>query len=422
MPHLRETHRSKDEQTPAYAGPVARRAGIAAAVISLSLPAGCVDSSPEAGNITVNPGDLPAHAAAVTGPALSGTVRNQAGKPAPGATVTVTLLRSKAERASVGIGAAFSLGLSCFVEKRGCRAPTSHGPVAQDGSFAVAMPTNNGEPPIGVAISVVGPASPGDPDSRVGTALELPATAATGATVDVPLAATPAQLKTHGSQLQITMPTVAGTIKTGPTTVTVSQLPAEGDVSDATTDLTTTPVKLPFDLRLGEDSRLLIAAAQPAKVGKYTATLSATRVLAGANVPGSRGAACTVTDSQGKARKQKPCGLTDGALGVAWTPDDDPTCVNGPCPGTAQHDHRDVLITLRKPVDATLLVVRGCGFTCTVTVSADGKHFRDLPAPQTSGTSGFYVQKLSGPAVRYVRVQTATGGFFTALREVSVFA
>jgi hypothetical protein len=386
------------------------------------LLTGCVDSSTEAGNVTVNPGEVPAHAAAVTGPALSGTVRNQAGKPVPGATVTVTLLRSKAERASVGIGAAFSLGLSCFMEKRGCRAPTSHGPVAQDGSFAVSVPTNNGDPPVGVAIGVVGLASPGDPDSRVGTTLELPAKAAAGFTVDVPLATAPAQLKTHGTQLQLTMPTVAGAIPTGATTVTVTQLAAEGDVSDATTDLTATPMKLPFDLRIGEDSRLLIAAAQPAKVATFTATLSATRVLAGATVPGSRGATCSVTDSQGKPLKQQHCGLTDGALGVAWTPDDDPKCVNGPCPGTAQHDHRDVLIALGKPIDATLLVVRGCGFTCTVTVSSDGKHFRDLPAPQTSGTSGFYVQKLSGLPVRYVRVRTATGGFFTSLREVSLFA
>jgi hypothetical protein len=392
-------------------------------VLAVSLLAGCVDSTTRAGNTTpVDPANLPPHAAAVTGPAISGTVRNQAGKPVPGATVTVALLRSKAERTSIGIGAAFSLGFTCFAEKRGCKAPTRTGTVAQDGSFAVAMPANNGDPPVGVAIGVVGLVSPNDTDSRVGTTLELPATAATGATVDVPMAAGPAQLLPHGTQLQITMPKVAGATPTGATTVTVSQLPAEGDVSNATTDLTTTPVKLPFDLRLGEDSRLLIAAAQPAKVGKYTATLSATRVISGTTVPRSRGAGCTVTDSQGKARKQRPCGLTDGALGVAWTPDDDPKCVNGPCPGTAQHDHRDVLIELRKPINATLLVVRGCGFTCTVTVSSDGKHFRDLPAPETSGTSGFYVQRLSGAAVRYVRVQTATGGFFTSLREVSVFA
>jgi hypothetical protein len=402
---------------------VATRAGRAATFVALLLLSGCVDSTTEAGNSTsVDATNLPAHAAAVDGPALSGTVRDAAGKPVPGATVTVTLLRSKAERASVGIGAAFSLGLTCFTEKRGCRAPTSHGTVAQDGSFAVAMPTNNGDPPVGVAIGVVGLSSPGDAESRVGTTLELPAGAAHGATVNVPLAAAPAQLRTHGTELQLTMPKVAGATATGATTVTVTQLPAEGDVSGATTDLTATPVKLPFDLRIGEDSRLLVAATQPAKVGRYRATLSATRVIAGDTVPGSRGAACTVTDSQGKPRKQRPCGLTDGALGIAWTPDDDPKCAAGPCPGTAQHDHRTVLITLRKPIKATLLVVRGCGFTCTVTVSSDGRYFRDLPAPQSSGTSGFYVQKLSGGPVRYIRLQTATGGFFTSLREVSLFA
>jgi len=402
---------------------VATRTGWAAAIVALSLLTGCVDSTTEAGNTApVDPTNLPPHAAAVDGPALAGTVRNQAGKPVPGATVTVTLLRSKAERTSVGIGAAFSLGLTCFTEKRGCRAPTSSGTVARDGSFAVAMPTNNGDPPVGVAVGVVALTSPGDPDSRVGTTLELPARAATGATVTIPLAAAPAQLQTHGTQLQVVMPKVAGAVATGATTVTVTQLAAEGDVSGATTDLTATPVKLPFDLRIGEDSRLLVAAAQPAKVGKYKATLSATRVIAGDTVPGSRGAACTVTDSQGKPRKQRPCGLTDGALDTAWTPDDDPKCVNGPCPGTAQHDHRDVLITLRKPINATLLVVRGCGFTCTVTVSSDGRYFRELPAPQNSGTSGFYVQKLSGAPVRYIRVRTATGGFFTSLREVSLFA
>ena len=410
---------------PAYAGPVAGTARITGAtLIALSLLASCVDSSTEAGNSTPgDPSNLPPHAAAVTGPALTGTVQNAAGAPVPGATVTVTLLRSKAERASVGIGAAFSLGLSCFTEKRGCQAPTSHGTAALDGSFAVRMPTNNGDAPIGVALGVVGPSSPDDPDSRVGTSLVLPAKDAAGAKVNVPLAGAPAQLRATGTNLQVVMPPVTGATATGAVTVTVTQLPAEGDVSTAKTDLTESPVRLPFDLRIGEDSRLLIDATQPAKVAKFDATLSATRVLAGDTVPASRGAGCTVTDSQGKPRKQRPCGLTDGALGVAWQPDDDPRCASGPCPGTAQHEHRDVLITLSRSVNATLLVVRGCGFTCTVTVSADGKHFRDLPAPPSgAGTAGFYVQKLSGAPVRYVRVQTSTGGFFTSLREVSVFA
>lgn len=399
-------------------------ARIAAAMVAvLSLLVGCVDSSTEAGGTApVGPNNLPPHAAAVTGPAMTGTVMNTAGAPVPGAAVTVTLLRSKAERAAVGVEAAFSLGLSCFTEKRGCRAPTSHGTVALDGSYAVPMPTNNGDAPIAVALGVVSPSSPDDPGSRVGTSLVLPPRDAAGAKVDVPLAGAPARLRPTGNQLQVVMPAVDGAIATGPTTVTVTQLPADGDVSTAKTDLTESPVGLPFDLRIGEDSRLLIDATQPAKIGHNDATLSATRVLAGDTVPASRAASCTVTDSQGRPRKQRPCGLTDGALGMAWQPDDDPRCASGPCPGTAQHDHRDVLITLSRSVRATLLVVRGCAFTCTVTVSADGTHFRDLPAPSSStSTQGFYVQPLSGAPVRFVRVQTATGGFFTSLREVSVF-
>jgi hypothetical protein len=77
---------------------------------------------------------------------------------------------------------------------------------------------------------------------------------------------------------------------------------------------------------------------------------------------------------------------------------------------------------LPSAVPATLLVVRGCGFTCTVMVSADGKTFRELPAPDNAaGTDGFYVQTLSGKAVKVIHIRTATGGFFSKLREVSVF-
>lgn len=96
--------------------------------------------------------------------------------------------------------------------------------------------------------------------------------------------------------------------------------------------------------------------------------------------------------------------------------------LDGPCPGTTQKDHRDIYVTLADPVRATLLVVRGCGVTCTVQVSSDGRHFRDLPAPDSAaGTDGFYVQPLSGAPVRVVHVRTSTGGSFIKLREVSLF-
>lgn|GEM_PF-4003017 len=404
-----------------------RTTALAAALLFTTV-GGCADSGGNAGNTApAGSSNLPTHAPAVSGPAITGTVRAD-GDPVPGARITVTLLRSSAERTSIGLGAAFSLGLSCLVERRGCRAPTADGATARDGTFAVGLPKNNGAPPVGVALTVVATANDprsgadnGQNDFRVGTTLVLPAADAAGAVADVPVAARALQLPRSGTHLDVVMPPVAGAAVTGPATLAVSQLTAEGDVSGATTDFSRTTVHLPFDLRLAEDSRLLLDAAQPARVGGYEATLSATRVLAGDSVPASRGAGCEVTDSRGRPRPQHPCGLTDGVLGTPWHPDDDPACARGPCPGTAQNDHRDIVVTLARAVPATLIAVRGCGFTCVVTVSSDGRHFRDLPAPANSPVEGFYVQPLSGAPVRYVHIRIATGGFFEALREVSVF-
>ncbi len=391
------------------------------------LLAGCVDSGPSAEDQgPVDPASVPETAAAVEGPAIRGTVRDTAGTTVPGARVTITLLRSKEERTSIGFGAAFSLGLSCFADKRGCTSPTAEGVSAGDGTYAVKMPTSNGDAPVGVAVSVV--ARVGNSlDQRVGTTVSLPAKAVAGATFDVPVATEGLKLTLNkvgtvtGHDMRVAMPPTRQAKPSGPVSVTVTQLPAEGDVSGATADFTETPVTLPFDLRLAEDSRLLVAAHREARIGDRPVTLSASAVLPGDEVPASRLADCRVTDSKGKPLAQERCGLTDGVLGSPWSPTDDPACVNGPCPGTAQNDHRDIYVTLPKAVNATLLVVRGCGFTCTVMVSADGKTFRELPAPEGAGTDGFYVQKLSGAPVKVVHVRTATGGFFVKLREVSVF-
>lgn len=105
--------------------------------------------------------------------------------------------------------------------------------------------------------------------------------------------------------------------------VTLSQFPAQGEISTATADFSETPAKLPFDLRVAEDCRL---------------------------------------------------------LGTAWTPTDDPRCADGACPGTAQNDHRDICLTL-PDVRARLLVVRGCGFTCTVQVGKDHPVSPQPPLP-----------------------------------------
>jgi hypothetical protein len=416
-----------------------RRTAAAAAALVL-LAGGCSDRGGDAGSAApVDPSAVPPTAAEVTGPAIRGTVRTPDGAAVPGARVEVTLVRTKEERRGVGIGAAFSLGLTCIVDKRGCRAPHRDGVSASDGTFAIAMPVNNGDPPIGVAVSVVATAAGtraddtsaddtgaddtgADGTSRVGTTVVLPAKAAKGAEVDVPVAAGALRLVRGGNDLRVRMPAVPGARPSGAVAVSLTQLAKDGDVSAATTDFSETTVGLPFDVRLAEDSRLLVTARQAARLRGMEATLSATNVLAGGAVPVSRDAPCSLTDSRGKARPQKPCGLTDGTLGSPWAPDDDPRCAQGPCPGTVQDDHRDVVVRLARAVPAKLLVVRGCGFTCVVSVSSDGKRYRELPAPDSaSSTDGFYVQKLSGLPVRSVRVRTATGGFFLKLREVSVF-
>jgi hypothetical protein len=388
-----------------------------ALVVGLITLLGCQDTGGDAGNTApADPADLPAHAVAPEGPAMTGTVRDAYGHAVPAAQVTVTLMRSTGERSEIGLEATFSLGLSCLVEKRGCQAPTSTGTSAADGSFAVPMPTNNGATPVGVGLSAVAALADA---ARVGTELVLPATDRNGAKVDIPIAAKSMSPEHHGTAMTVTMPPVVGAITTAPSELTVTQLAANGTTADATTDFSQTKVHQPFDTRLAEDSRLLLTGRQTARINGSDAMLSATQIVTGDAVPISRGAACSLTDSEGKARPRHPCGLTDGVLGASWTPDDDPACAKGPCPGTAQHDHRDMLITLPRSVTARLLVIRGCGFTCSVTVSADGKTYRDLPAPGSQTVQGFYVQMLSGKPVRYVRVRTAIGAFFDLARGVN---
>ncbi|HVT64670.1 MAG TPA: hypothetical protein VHD81_05930 [Mycobacteriales bacterium] len=103
-----------------------------------------------------------------------------------------------------------------------------------------------------------------------------------------------------------------------------------------------------------------------------------------------------------------------------WQPVDDPRCSDGPCKGSAQHDHRDVTVTLRHPVRAALLVVRGC-ISCTVSISADGRRFTRVATQPFGSADDVLVRSLAGVRVAALRVETDTGGFFTSLREISVF-
>jgi hypothetical protein len=166
----------------------------------------------------------------------------------------------------------------------------------------------------------------------------------------------------------------------------------------------------------------MLVSHQSGTVHSLPAEYSSSLVVTGHVIPGSRGADCVVEDSRGGALPQHPCGLTNGILDQQWQPQDDPACADGPCPGTPQGDHRDVTVVLPKPTSATLLVVRGCGFTCQVQVSTDGKNFGPLSGAQQDSVESAYVQQLPGLPVAAVRVQTDTGGFFDSLRQVSVFS
>jgi hypothetical protein len=175
------------------------------------------------------------------------------------------------------------------------------------------------------------------------------------------------------------------------------------------------------DLRLVEDGRVLLTSTQQGHVGDYKALVSSSIPITGTLVPPSRGAPCQLTGGRGQAIPQQPCQLTDGVLDSEWHPQDDPACASGPCTdGTAQREHRDTYVSLRTPVRATLLVVRGCGFTCHVSVT-DTAGTHALLDPSDSGTDSLYVTTLSGLPLSKVHIVTATGGFLSSLREVSVW-
>ena len=369
----------------------------------------------DAGTDVPDDGPIPATPPAVSGPAILGTAPDSAGHLDAGATVTVMVVLKSSEQAWRDAKAFLSLGLGCL-DTQGCSAPSARGMVAADGRFAVAVPHGLTDKD-GLAVTVE--ANRGT-DARVSTTLLLPATATAGATVSVPLAADAAVLNVDANHAALRPPPVTGASTGG--TVQMDHLSTTSD-NQPFADDTETDVSNGFDIRLLEDGKAMLVSHQTGSVNGLPAEYSSSLVVTGHAIPGSRGAGCTVEDSHGGALPQNPCGLTNGTLDQDWEPQDDPACTNGPCPGTAQNDHRDVTVLLSKPLAATLLVVRGCGFTCRVQVSADGTNFGPFTsAPQDNGTENDFVQTLPGLPVAAVRVETATGGFFDSLRQVSVFS
>ena len=380
----------------------------------LAALAGCANIR-DAGNGVPLSGTTPATAPAVSGPAIRGTAIDTAGHVGAGVTVTVAVVLRPSEQAWRDAKAFLSAGLGCL-DTQGCSAPSAQGVVAADGHFAVAVPHGVTDKD-GLAVTVE--ATRGA-DARVATTLLLPASAVSGASLSVPLAADAAVLEVTGNHAALRSPAVTGA---GIARATVEMDQVDTSDGEPVSGDAETDVDNGFDIRELEDGRAMLVSRQTGTVDGLPAEYSASLVVTGHAVPESRGAGCVIEDSHGKALPQHPCGLTNGGLDQQWQPQDDPACVDGPCPGSFQNDHRDVTVLLPKPIDATLLVVRGCGFTCRVQVSANGQTFGPFSGPpDDSDTNNEYVVALPGLTVAAVRVETATGGFFDSLQQVSVFS
>jgi hypothetical protein len=288
--------------------------------------------------------------------------------------------------------------------------------VAANSRFAVGVPRAVTAPD-DLAVTVI--AARGA-QSRVSTSLVLPPSARAGADVGtVPLARTTAKVWPHGRMLQFAAPPVPAAH--GPAQVALSRIEPDSDQLIAKPP--SLDVSSGFDPRLVEDGQVLLVGTELGAVGPYHAVFTATIVYAGTQVPASRDAACSIEGSRGQDIAQHPCGLTNGMLDTNWQPQDDPACADGPCPGPSQRDVRDVTITLSRAILTDYIVVRGCGFTCSVGLSSDGRSFGFWrAAPSDADPESTFVITLPPTRIVAVRVQTATGGFFAALRQVSVFA
>jgi hypothetical protein len=392
---------------------VTTRSLLAAAAVGSIIVTGC--STRTAGQIPVQrPATVPPHAATVAGPAISGVVRDTLGRPVAGATVLVEVEQSGAEQAVNVMKALSSVGVFCAIGS-GCTPPRDSGFSARDGSFAVAVPKNNpGHDAYSLTVAVARSRT-----ARVATSVSLSRSARHGMTVGavVIAAGTPAVV-TRGHRSHVIPPPLPAKYRAGQFAAFLNTETGTPPVI-AGSQLTVTSGYLP---RVEEDERLLLTTTQSGVQRGRQALFSSSLETRNARlVPPSRGASCYVEGSRGQRIEQHPCGLTDGALDLDWLPRDDPRCSRGPCPGQRQRDHRDVTVVLPRAMRARLLVVRGC-INCLAMTSGDGRHFVLAGREPFGAADDILVQPLNGRTVRAVRIQTDTGGFFTSLREVSVWA
>jgi hypothetical protein len=386
-----------------------RRGLLVAALVCAVAAPGCAESR-TAGEIPASaPASVPAHAPQVGGRAISGVVTDGSGRPAAGASVVVTVALSGSEQAVRGFSAFSSLGLSCLL---GCSAPHVAGFSARDGSFALALPgPNKARDDYRLTIA----AARGDA-ARVATSVILPwARRLPGIAME--LASGTPQIRKLGNRRWVVPPELP--LRYAPSHLAVSLSSESGSppvVAGHSLDVTRG-----YDARVVEDERLLLTTSQTGRQHGREAIFSSSLEVRGDAIPASRGSRCRVTGSRGQAIRQPSCGLTDGDLEDGWQATDDPRCADGPCPGAKQHDHRDVTITLRRPINAALVVVRGC-LGCSVMTSPDGHRFTTVATAPFGGADDLLVRNLAGARVSAVRIRTDTGGFFSSLREVSVFS
>jgi hypothetical protein len=390
------------------------RATVATFVTSL-LVAGCATDPGDAGNIPVDQGPVPAHPAPVDGPAVTGRAFDTAGQPAAGATVLAWIDLNGGERLGRNWMSFTSFGLACLTDVE-CTVPTEFGRVAADGRFALEAPQGEVDRRDDLVVMVV--AARGD-EARVATTVRVDRHRnGSGDAGTVTLAAGSPQVRRSDHTIRLEMPSVGSPTSGTRVRMARAQLVDGQYVEDGTA----TPVSGGLDSRVIEDGQVLLTGVQEGRVRDRRAAFSATIVTSGATVPPTRGEGCYVLGSRGQRIKQQPCGLTDGILDEQWRPRDDPRCKRGPCKGRAQHDHRDSTVVFDRPLDVGLVVVRGCGFTCRVGLSTDGRTFGYWREAGTSSPDDVFIDKIQVRHVVAIRVETATGGFFSSLREVSAFS
>jgi hypothetical protein len=378
------------------------------------LLSGC-SAAVNAGDTPTLTGPIPAQPTPLAGPTIRGSAV-VGGHAAAGATVVVTTVLQTDEVAGRGLKAAATLGIGCL-DQVGCSSPTSEGRVAQNGRFILAVP-KGGQGDDGLSVTVLGQRGN---VGRVATSVLLPSADRTGADIgSLALAGSAGTVISRDNLSHYVAAGVPG--QEGTPDVTMARAVATGSGDQFVTEDPVQDITLGFDPRLVEDGRVLLASTGIGTMAGHQAVFTSSLVFDGNLVPPSRGASCSVEGSAGQAIDQHPCGLTGGLLDTEWIVHDDPACRQGPCPGPAQDQGRDVTVVLSHPVQANLIVVRGCGFTCQVALSSDGITFGAWrQAPQATGTAVIFADQVPDQRVVAVRVQTATGGFFTALRQVSVW-